>query len=895
MKLKPTVYFKFLGILVLLFSSYSYSQGEANIWYFGNRAGLDFNSGSPVALTDGQLNTMEGCATISNGSGQLLFYTDGRTVYNKNHQVMANGTGLMGHSSTTQSATIVPMPGSSDLYYVFTIDVEAGPAGFCYSIVDMTLNGGLGDVVNFAKNVLIYTPTCEKISVVRHANNVDFWIITHGWNSNAFYAHLLTSGGLSVTPVQSNAGVVVANSLVTNSMGYMKVSPDGSKLVACHQFLNTAELFDFNNATGIISNPVTLMNDPNHIYGAEFSPNSQVLYISVTNSKSIYQFDLNAANIGSTMLFLHRFTSSLGAMQLGPDKKIYISESLNTKLSSIQNPDVIGTGCNLFVNNIDLGGRTAEAGLPAFNQSFFFTPAINLTNACVGQNAQFTLTTNQTLVSAVWDFGDGSPTQNSITGNHIYATPGTYTVSVTATSNVGTTGTKTRTIVISAVPTATQPLDMLICDTDNNGLHTFDLTTRNAAILNGQDASQYLIRYFANATDYANNSPIATPNAYPIATAYQQQVIIAEVYNKDNPDCKTTTTFTIDVFDIPRPSIVIPRLTLCDNTTFRTDTDGRERFDLTQRATAILNGQSATQFSITYYTDAGLTNAIATPSDYVNTNPTETIYVKVANIDNPNCFATTSFGIEVMSLPTVSPMVSLKQCDDNTDGFSAFNLTEANALISANYQNETFSYFETAADAQNNNNPIANFTAYTNQLVSNDAVYVRTANANGCFRVVQLNLNVSTTQIPPNFTRNFTVCDDAVQGTTTDGISSFDFSSVTGQIQGIFPVGQQLIITYYRNLADALAEQNPITDTVNYRNIGYPNTQNIYIRVDSAVNNDCLGLGQHITLNVERIPIVQPQVLQNCDDNQDGQFGFDTATLQSDLIEWANECDCGLF
>ena len=871
-------------LLLFFIVSLSYSQGEANIWYFGDKAGLDFNSGSPVALTDGQLSTLEGCATISNGSGQLLLYTDGRTVYNKNHQAMANGTGLMGHNSSSQSATIVPLPGSTHLYYVFTLDAEAGVEGFRYSIVDLNLNGGLGDVVSSAKNVLIYTPACEKISIVRHANTTDFWIITHGWNSNAFYAYRLTSGGLNTIPIQSNVGLVVNNSTGYNAMGYMKVSPDGSKLVACHVFLNTAELFDFNNVTGVVSNPVTLMNDSNHIYGAEFSPNSQVLYISVGNSKSIYQFDLNAANIGSTMLLLHTFPGSMGAMQLGPDKKIYIAEFLNTKLSSIQNPDVVGLGCTLFVNNIDLGGRISKIGLPAFNQSFFFTPAINLTNACVGQNAQFTLTTNQTLVSAVWDFGDGSPTQNSIAGNHIYATPGTYTVSVTATSNVGTTGTKTRTIVISAVPTATQPLDILICDNDNNGLHTFDLTTRNAAILNGQDASQYLIRYFANATDYANNLPIAYPNAYPNVTAYQQQTIIAEVYNKDNPDCKTTTTFTIDVFDMPRPAISIAALTSCDNTTFGTDTDGRVRFDLTQRATAILNGQSASQFSITYYTDAGLTNAIATPSNYVNTNPAETIYVKVANNDNPNCFATTSFGIEVMSLPAVASVVSLKQCDDNTDGFSAFNLTEANALISANYQNEAFSYFETAADAQNNANPITNFTSYTNQVVSNDVVYVKAANASGCFRVAQLNLNVSTTQIPPAFTRSFTVCDDAVQGSNTDGVSSFDFSGVTGQIQGIFPVGQQLIITYYRNLADALAEQNAITDTANYRNIGYPTTQNIYIRVDSAVNNDCLGLGQHITLNVERIPIVQPQVLQSCDDNQDGQFAFDTTNLQSNLL-----------
>ncbi|MFC7775203.1 T9SS type B sorting domain-containing protein [Flavobacterium sp. GCM10027622] len=874
-----------IALLLLLTVSIAYSQGEANIWYFGDKAGLDFNSGSPVALTDGQLNTLEGCATISNGSGQLLLYTDGRTIYNKNHQIMPNGTGLLGHNSSTQSATIVPLPGSTHLYYVFTLDIVTGIGGFRYSIVDLNLNGGLGDVVASAKNVLVYVPSCEKISVVRHANNIDFWIVTHGWNSSTFFSYQLTPGGLNTTPIQSNAGSFVSNSNDYNSMGYMKISPDGSKLAACNMFLNTVELFDFNNATGVISNPVTVMNDSNYVYGVEFSPNSQVLYVGVEGTQSLYQFDLTAVNIDSTQFFLYQFPYRLGALQLGPDKKIYIAQLLSNKLSSVQNPDVVGVGCNVALDNVDLAGRLSKSGLPAFNQSFFFTPAINLTNACVGANAQFTLTTNQTLVNAVWDFGDGSPTQNSIAGNHTYVAPGTYTVSVTATSNVGTTGTKSRTIVISAVPTATQPTDMLICDSDNNGLFTFDLTSRNASILNGQDANQYLIRYFANATDYANNVPIATPNAYPITTAYQQQTIIAEVYNVANPECKATTTFAIDVFDTPRPAATIAPLASCDTTSFGTDTDGRVRFDLTQKATAILNGQSASQFSIAYYTDAGMTNIVAAPNNYVNTNPTETIYVKVVNADNPNCFATTSFAIEVFSLPTVTPLVSLKQCDDNTDGFSAFNLAEANALVSANYQNETFSYFETAADAQNNLNPITNFTAYTNQVVSNDIVYVKVTNTSGCFRVAQLNLNVSTTQIPPNFTRNFTVCDDAVQGTTTDGISSFDFSSVTGQIQGIFPVGQQLIITYYRNLADALAEQNPITDTANYRNIGYPTTQNIYIRVDSAVNNDCLGLGQHITLNVERIPIVQPQVLQNCDDNQDGQFGFDTTNLQSDLLD----------
>ena len=143
---------------------------------------------------------------------------------------------------------------------------------------------------------------------------------------------------------------------------------------------------------------------------------------------------------------------------------------------------------------------------------------------------------------------------------------------------------------------------------------------------------------------------------------------------------------------------------------------------------------------------------------------------------------------------------------------------------------------------------------------------------------------VSTTQIPLNFAKTFTECDDAILGTNTDGIASFDFSSVTSQIQNIFPVGQLLDIRYFRNLADALAEKNTIMDISNYRNIGYPHTQKIYIRVDSQLNNDCLGLGNHITLNVERIPIVQTLTQIHCDDDQDGKFAFDTTNLQTQLL-----------
>jgi gliding motility-associated-like protein len=322
----------------------------------------------------------------------------------------------------------------------------------------------------------------------------------------------------------------------------------------------------------------------------------------------------------------------------------------------------------------------------------------------------------------------------------------------------------------------------------------------------------------------------------------------------------------------------------CDSTSVGTDTDGRVLFDLTQRATTILNGQSASQFVLSYYKDSALTIGIATPNAYANTTSSETIYVKIVNKDNAACFSSTSFLIEVLALPVITNIVSLKQCDDDIDGYSVFNLEEAIAKITTNAANETITFFRFPTDAQKNTNPITNPTTYTNQTVSTDAVYARVTNASGCFRIAKVNLFVSTTQIPSNYAKTFAECDDAILGTNTDGIASFDFSAVTLEVQNQFPVGQLLDIRYFRNLADALAEKKAITNISNYRNIGYPNTQKIYIRVDSQVNNDCLGLGDHITLNVERMPIVQPLTQIHCDDDQDGKYAFDTTNLQTQLL-----------
>jgi gliding motility-associated-like protein len=240
--------------------------------------------------------------------------------------------------------------------------------------------------------------------------------------------------------------------------------------------------------------------------------------------------------------------------------------------------------------------------------------------------------------------------------------------------------------------------------------------------------------------------------------------------------------------------------------------------------------------------------------------------------------------IEIFDAPIINSSVSLKQCDNSDiNGFSFFNLNEVKEEIIINPENYTITFHEEKVLAENKGTAITNITKYKNEQVSVDKIWARTENSNGCYSVSKIDLFVSTTQIPATLLNSFYKCDDGAN--TTDGIATFDFSSVTTDIVNVFPADQQLIINYYRNEDDALAEENEIDDVTNYQNIGYPNQQNIYIRVDSKLDNDCLGLGAHISLNVEKVPVANSvSINPECDNDRDGFYSFNTSTIQSTII-----------
>lgn len=433
---------------------------------------------------------------------------------------------------------------------------------------------------------------------------------------------------------------------------------------------------------------------------------------------------------------------------------------------------------------------------------------------------------------------------------------------------------------------ATQPADILVCDDNGDGFVDFDFSMlQDADILNGLDPSTFDVFYYLTESDAINNSNALTfPFTNP--TPFIDQLIYVRVHNNAVPTiCIDTTSFQLTVGNQPTPTQPTD-YELCDNTSDGDDTSGIvQDFLLSSKDAEILTGLDASLYTVSYHTSSNdadtNTNPIDKTSLYANTTPnSQTIFVRVQDNNNISCFDSSySFNLIVRSLPTVNASVTLRQCDTDTDGFSFFNLNEAASIISPDYLNETFVFYPTLTDAQNDTNAIVNPVAYENQVVTTDMVWARTINSFGCYRISEITLIISTTGIPSSFQPTFSECDDFLDingddnanNNNTDGITTFNFSSVTNDVEALFPPSQLLLITYYTNEADALAEQNAITDPSNHRNIDSPNSQSIYIRVDSQLDNECLGLGPFLTLNVEPVPLANPvNNLELCDDATDG-------------------------
>ncbi len=428
-----------LAILLLVCFSQSRAQlAYTNRWYFGQNAGLDFSGGAPVAIT-GNTSVDEGTATICDATGNVVFYTDGTKIWNRNSQIMPNGNGIMGGSgSSQQSPLIIKSLSSPTQYYVFTIgDHIAHINQFRYSVVDMCLDGGLGDVVTAQKNILIGTGYTECLVAVRKPNNTDLWLITTKMNSNTWNVFTFNASGLNMTPLVSNVGPQCGNEI-----GWLRINHAGNKLAHCTTFnpCRALILFDFDRATGIISNPVTL-NAANDFYGAEFSPNDSILYVTdVWYDNFIFQYNVYTGAMDTVDYQPTSFAGyyQYGALQLGPDGKIYVANFDSTFVSCINNPNVWGAGCGFVKHAVNLlPGTRSKFGLNIAYQNYVIDPDsvtdnFSITLSC--NLASFSAQLTSTYDSIKWNFDEpSSGNNNTASGNsvsHAYASLGTYNVAM---------------------------------------------------------------------------------------------------------------------------------------------------------------------------------------------------------------------------------------------------------------------------------------------------------------------------------------------------------------------------------------------------------------------------------------------------------------------------------
>ncbi|MBK8487329.1 MAG: T9SS type A sorting domain-containing protein [Chitinophagales bacterium] len=382
-------YFIILSIAALMCSN-AYPQGYANTWVFGDSAGLNFNVSPPESF-ESTILTNEAGACISDIYGNLLFYSNGEKVWNRNNEIMPNGNelnlgGITAYgSSYTQGVIILPIPLNSDKYYVFYLTGYLIPEdnfGVEYSIVDMALDSGKGDVTE--KNIdLFIEPTTEKLQAVKHANGRDWWLIFRMENivlsESQFVRFLITPEGIE-GPYYQPYGA--ENEWTYSNFGFygeMVFSPQGDKLA--YTAGTNLDIYNFDRCTGELSDVHTIYNiDPVLTYGCSFSPDGNNIFVSsgCGGNNNLFQYCLKCKeSIETTEVNLYHNSGSycLGQMELGSDGKIYVAVGYNElpndifniknqNLSVINSPNELGLACDFDTNTVSLGDRRVIYGLP---------------------------------------------------------------------------------------------------------------------------------------------------------------------------------------------------------------------------------------------------------------------------------------------------------------------------------------------------------------------------------------------------------------------------------------------------------------------------------------------------------------------------------------------------
>lgn len=694
-------------VILIFFSSFCFAQGEANNWYFGENAGLNFNSGAPTPATGGRLNTFEGCSSFSDKDGNLLFYSDGTKVWDRNHDVMPGGNSLLGDSSSTQSAMIIPKPGSQTAYYIFTVGARSSEnSGFHYYTIDISQNYGNGAVVSgpIDLNEGQAEFWSEKVAAVRSTECDAYWVVS--FVQNQFVAYEVTETGVSNSPVKSDAGY-----FANDVRGYLKISPDGTKLAVAHTADELLALYDFNATTGVISNMKELpLNEPaNKPYGVEFSSNGEKLYvhgyndffdsqnpaqndIAENHTSILYQFDASLttqAEIIASKVRLDERHMYRGALQLGPDHKIYrtLARSYfigNSYLGVIEFPNENGKDASYVHNAVSLGTKKATQGLPPFIASIFSELEITSSensaeiitnqtiNLCVGSSYTFSPEQLNGTAKYSWTLND----VEIFTGENLELTDVTSSESGAYELTIEVVDECNDIIIYQGKffanvydpPSVTQDYNFEQCDIDldpTDGITLFNLTDKDDEIKGVN--TDYTVAYFNSLTAIDNNNPIANPERFSGST---NTTVFFKLRNPAT-GCYDTGELHLYVYATSLDDYI--PIYACENNMstnpLYTEGNGMGSFDFESQRQAILDLFSVTDISVSLYSSITDAQTSSNPIEGIAEYPSQTIYVKITNQTSSDCISVGKFEAVVNELPKLPILTDVQiLCVDNPVG-----------------------------------------------------------------------------------------------------------------------------------------------------------------------------------------------------------------------------------
>lgn len=668
---------KFYILILLCLSNFIvFAQNDTDNWYFGKNAGLSFTNGVVNVYSNGGMITPAGCTSISDANGNLMFYTNGNTIWNRNHQIMDNGENLSAEVEGIQTSIIIPKPNDPSTYYVFYTRENnvntpmAMMSGIYFSEVKFTALNPLGIVT--LKNERISNTATSRLAAVYHYETNTYKligitkpnipIVVDGQELLVFKIFEIGINGVDLNPT-----IVTINEPV-GTIGAMKISPNGEHLAIANFENMKLFTYHFDSSTNSISHYKTIPSVPAlglflNPYGIEFSQDSKMLYYTGFAGQATYIVQIqyseldNPFDIPDYYFFEEPKAKSL---QLARNGKIYVAKGeINTpysRISVINNPEKQGVECSFQSNAIQLSPASSTEGLPIFVASSLRNRILVSDDTCINSPFTFNLDLHSPLISVEWDFGDGTTTTNS-TPSHSFSTFGIKNIKATVVT------TNSTFILYKSVevfpPAIISPGRILTqCDNDNDGSSIFNLKNISDFISNANSEFEY---YFYNSLEDAQNNENQIQNPINYTNRFDFEEIFVKIITEKG--CPLISSFFIENVSTA-PSAPLPSFYACENSD-NVINNSEGAFDLEaikSNLITILN--TPPNYQIKFY--PSYLDAQTKLNEIAGTYTSETsvIWIRLED-ENNSCNGIFSFTIEVNDEIEINIEEKYTICDTN--------------------------------------------------------------------------------------------------------------------------------------------------------------------------------------------------------------------------------------